>query len=84
VREFNLQRTVAVLGCSHSLQALKPCEEIRSQCCCAASGRRSLTAGQKAIAQGPEVPVIRRRQRWEFLTRLPGVFRCALPRPVGY
>jgi hypothetical protein len=39
-----------------------------------------VTAGNKAIAYRPGMPVIGRRQRWEFLIQLPGVFRCTLPR----
>ena len=36
------------------------------------------TAGHKAIADSPGMPLIGRRQRWEFLIRR--VFRCVLAR----
>jgi hypothetical protein len=39
-----------------------------------------VTAGNKDVAYGPGMPVIGGRQRWEFLMRMPGVFRCALAR----
>ena len=39
-----------------------------------------VTAGNKDVAYSPGMPVIRRRQRWEFLIGLPGVFRCTLAR----
>jgi hypothetical protein len=39
-----------------------------------------VAAGNKAIAYRPGVLVIGRRQQWEFLIRLPGVFHGALRR----